>query len=489
MDSSLASLIRQVQEKYRDDPVGFNTDILERPPYWWRQQEICWSVLEYRVSVVFSGNATGKDFLLGGLIPWYGFTRPNSLVIATGVSQTVLGSVTWKEVRRSIEGSRLLSLLGIRMSQSIKASPQMVEFAPGWHCLGYSTTNVERASGQHAPELLAIMNEASGIPDEIYDAIDSLKYTRLLVFGNPIRSDGRFVELIRQAEQDRRDNVPKHLAVNAIQIPSTDSPHAELDHSPFGLADKTWLEAMYRRYGKDSLWVRSHIKAEVPLVSADTLILESWLDWAAADAAQRIRPAGHPVHATRRIACDLGEGVGRDSSCVLVRDDWGVLDVVFGSTLGLPEAAELIWRKASTWGVWPDRITYDRAGIGRDFPLHLRRHFGPADAAKIQGYAGAGSPQSKDFANLRTEAAWKLRQRLEPGIDLAARPENPHAAPLKIPFSIPPGPYWPRLREELKTLSYSMAGRKIKLIPKDDHATALGHSPDIADSLLQSFAF
>ena len=164
----------------------------------------------------------------------------------------------------------------------------------------------------------------------------------------------------------------------------------DLDNSPFGLADKTWLEAMYRRYGKDSLWVRSHIKAEVPVVSADTLLPESWLDWAAQQQRQPL-PPGHPIHATRRISCDLGEGVGRDSSCVLVRDDFGVLDVTWGSALGLPEAAVIIHKKANEWGVPPDRITYDRAGLGKDFPLHLARHFGK-DAHRIQGYAGAGKP-------------------------------------------------------------------------------------------------
>lgn len=477
---SLPHLIRAVQDRYRDDPIGFNTHILRRLPYWWRQEEICRSLQEYRVTVVFSGNAIGKDYLLGGIVPWWWFTRTNSLTMVTGVSQTLLGSVTFKEIRRAVEGSSLLKALRPRMSQGIKASPQLIEMRPGWHVLGFSTTNVERASGQHSPDLLAIINEGSGVEDHIYDAVDSWAYQKLLVFGNPIRADGRMVELIRQAEKDREDGIPKHLAVNAIQIPSTDSPHAHLERSPYGLADKTWLDAMYRQYGKDSLWVRSHIKAEVPVVSADTLLPEAWLDFAA----QYQRPAlppHHPVHLTRRISCDLGEGVGRDSSCILVRDDWGVLDISSGSALGLAEAAQMIWQKASQWGVPQERITYDRAGIGRDFPLHLVRH----GLQRCVGYAGAGTPRSGDFANLRTEAAWRLRQRLEPGV--SGDVHSPHQG--KAPFAIPAGPHWPRLREELRTLSYSLAGRKTKLLKKEDHTILLGHSPDLSDALVQSFAF
>ena len=32
-------------------------------------------------------------------------------------------------------------------------------------------------------------------------------------------------------------------------------------------------------------------------------------------------PPTHPVNFTRRIACDLSEGVGRDSTCIVVVDD------------------------------------------------------------------------------------------------------------------------------------------------------------------------
>lgn len=452
--------------------------MLRRPAYWSRQEEICRSVVRYRITVVYSGNAVGKDYALAGIIPWYGATRTGSLVIVTGVSQTLLGSVTWKELRRAVEGSPLLKALGVTVSGGVKTSPQTLVFAPGWHVLGFSTTNVERASGQHAAELLAVVNEGSGVEDTIFDAVDSWAYRRLLVTGNPIRPDGRFVELIRRAEQDARDRIPPDRAVNAIRIPSTESPHAHLERSPYGLADRTWLESVTRQYGADSNWVRSHVKAEIPAVAEDSLIPAPWLDWCAAQT-RGLLPAGHPILETRRIACDLGEGVGRDSSCVLVRDDWGVLDVTFGSALGLPEAACVIARKAIEYAIPPYRITYDRVGIGRDFPLHLHRH----GLGEALGYAGAGSPRSSDFTNLRSESAWRLRQRLDPGYVPGG------AGATKMPFAIPPGAYWPRLREELRTLTYTVHGRQTRLLPKDDHAVLLGHSSDLSDALIQSFAF
>jgi hypothetical protein len=467
-----------------DDPDLFNSAILGRPPLWGRQREIAQSVVDYRITVAYTGNAIGKDYLLGCLIPWWLFTRSHSLVVVTGPSQTVLGSVTWKEVRRALEPDPANPTakvpLGVTISQGIKCSPLRLIVDGDWGALGYSTTSVERASGQHNRKLFVIVEEASGVEDEIWDSLDSLKYVRLLAIGNPIRADGRFVQLIRQAGKDRQDGIPPSRACNAIRVSSRESPDAGKWESKVGLADRTWIEASERQYGRHSLWVKSHIDAIIPEVSAECLIPETWLDWAAAQK-RLFLPADHPIHATRRISCDLGEGVGRDSSAIIVRDDWGILEVVWGAELGLAQAAQRIADLARKYSVTPEKITYDRVGIGRDFPLHLGRH----GLERAVGYAGGGSPASTDFVDLRSEAAWKLRQRLDPGG--AADHRQPHAA--RQDFAIPPGAYWQRLRDELKPLTYHLVGRKTGLLSKKDWSTVLGHSPDLGDALIQSFAF
>jgi hypothetical protein len=474
--STPADRLTELLSRCHDDPDLFNSAVLGRDPYWSGQREIARSVCQFRITVAYTGNAVGKDYLVGGIVPWWLFTRHESLVVVTGPSQTLLGSVTWKEIRRAIERSALP--LSARFSQGIKASPQTVTIGAGWQALGYSTTSVERASGQHNRRLLAIAEEASGIEDEAWDALDSLVYDRLLVILNPIRSDGRAVDLIRQAEKDRRDGIPPHLAVNAIRIPSTESPHAHLEKSPVGLASRTWLEDCYRRYGKNSLWVRSHIDARIPEVSSEALFPEAWLDWAASRP-QPVRPFDHPVQDTRRLSCDLGEGVGRDSTCIVVRDDWGVLEILCSPTVGLPEAAQLMAGLARKYGIPAERCSYDRLGIGRD----LHHLLTGAGLPGCVGYAGESSPQSRDFTNLRTEAAFMLRRRLDP----VYQPDM--AGPRRPDFQIPPGPFWDRLRTELRALTYDLVGRQTRLIPKKDLLAKLGHSPDIADALIQSFAF
>lgn len=439
------------------------------------------SVNDYRITVCYTGHSVGKDFALGTCVPWWLFTRANSQVIVTGPSQTLIGSVTWKEIRRATEWSRDKNSfpLGMRVSQGVQGSPMRATVKGDWGALGYSTTSVERASGQHNRKLLVIGEEASAIEDAIYDAIDGLKFARLLLVGNPTRASGRFVDLIHQADKDRHDRVPKHKAVNAIRISSRESPHARLEESPWGMADRTFIEDTERRHGKTSLYVRVHIDAEIPPVDAESLLPEAWLDWAASQP-RRAVPPGHPIESTRRISCDLGEGVGRDSSAIIVRDSGGILEVVFGAQLGLPEAAHRIWELRTKWGVPDERITYDRVGIGREFHLFLARR----GIARAVGYAGAASPRSSDFVNLRTEAAWMLRNRL----NTEHIPDHRHLDGYQQPFSIPPGNYWGRMRDELKALTYSLVGRQTALLTKEDWAKAVGHSPDLADALIQSFS-
>src|SRR5262249_20326582 len=151
--------------------------------------------------------------------------------------------------------------LGGRLSRGIRTSPHQLDLGDGRGALGFATNNVERASGQHARDVLVIVEEASGVPDFAWEAIDGLKYTRLIAIGNPVRHDGPFVERIRRGHRDVAEGVPDELRVHAIQIPSTESPHAHLEKSPVGLADKTWLRAMAHQHGIDSVWYRSHVLA------------------------------------------------------------------------------------------------------------------------------------------------------------------------------------------------------------------------------------
>lgn len=473
--------------KCRDDPHRFNELFTNDGKHFWsRQQEIARSLVQYRKTVCYSGNMIGKDFLVGRLVWWWLLTRPGSMVYICGPSQTSIGSITWKEIRQATPrwmGTEIPAVSAV-LTRGAKTSPQLVDFGNGWQAMGLSTTNVERASGHHNSQLLVIVDEASGVETEARDAIESLGYERLLAIGNPIRAEGWFVDMIRQAEADRRDNIPDRLAVNAIQIPSTDSPHATWEKSPWGIADATWIQGIYRGYGGEhSFYANSHVHAIIPTVSAQRLIPDTWLDYATGIVRAPLPPT-HPVHRTRRIAVDLSEGVGRDDTAILVRDAHGILDCDPRNSLSLADAAEATARFATRWQVPPERISYDGLGIGRDFPQYLAKH-GLRGCVR---YVGGGDPsEPRRFFNLRTEAAWRLHDALNP--DRHGNDEFPTSS-RQVPFHIPARGWWPLMREDLAALTYELIGeRQVKLIRKEDLMANLGRSPDRGDALIQSMAW
>lgn len=502
--------ILSLLEATKQSPEAFELVFLDRSKkdgignhgYWRRQREICRSVVEYPVTLVPTGNGVGKSFLAAGLLHWFLFTRPGSLVVATAPTQVQLEEVLWKEVERAYRGARIP--LGGRLLRS----PLKVDLGAGWQALAYSTTKVERFSGHHAKDLFAILDEASGVADEIYEAISSLNPSRELLMGNPLRPSGTFY--------DRCHSVSS--LSNVINISSLESPHIHLDRSPWGLADRTWLEKARADYGEGSLWWTCHVLGEFPDSGVDSVIPSSWLEIAANS---HYMPSG-----SRRIAVDLAEGRGGDRSVVLVRDDNGVIDLWSSTVASFEVTAQRAAMMAQKYEVDDGSVSYDVAGIGADFANRLRQ-FGIVSPTPYRGGADGGPKH----ANLRSYSSWKLRQRLDPErrdiqfgelsmaatiqdgqgrvplsaddfnynpfrLDIRGRIRPPVADTSRSfglnrqGFSIPSRFLNGPLREELIGLRYELDQRgRIKLEVKEDFVERLKRSPDLADALCQSFAF
>ena len=65
--------------------------------------------------------------------------------------------------------------------------------------------------------MLVIVDEASGVADESWQAIDSLGFSKMLVAGNPIRSDGKFAALCDLGDRDALEQRPPHLACRHLK--------------------------------------------------------------------------------------------------------------------------------------------------------------------------------------------------------------------------------------------------------------------------------
>ena len=142
------------------------------------------------------------------------------------------------------------------------------------------------------------------------------------------------------------------------------SPHAHLARSPVGLADKVWLEAVGREPGENSPWYRSHVLAQRPKLATERLIPQEWLNLALSDATaaavQTLRVGARLGKV--RLGCDVGEGVGRSQSVIVVRDDLGVLENFANQFQSKAETTHKISGLAQKWqiGDWmgPPTLRY-----------------------------------------------------------------------------------------------------------------------------------
>jgi len=465
--------LREVLARCHDDPGRFNHVILGGSPFWCRQEEASQLVAKHHTVVLPWGNALGKSFWAARMGLWWICTRPGSECVTTAPSFDQLDSVLWKNIRQAVATSRYP--LGIELTRK----PLKAKLGEGWEISGIATTKTERISGRHNANLLALIDETSGVESAIMDGIDSLIPAKVVEIGNPLKYDGRFREDFDEARKQAGDlTIPSHERTVALSVPSTESPDIHLDDSPRGMACGSWLRRMARKYGQHSLWWKTHVLAQFPDAAFAGLIPAPWFDLcndlALLQALRSTQSGGIPC-----LSCDLGEGTGRDSTTILARDNLGVLEVFDSNVTDLDDAADEFVRIARKWQVPAERTSFDSGGmIGKQF----RRKLDARGFEASYAYKGNNSGGS-DFTNLRTACAFALRMRLDPAGTYDPRTRTTTFTP----FTIPPGPWWPMLREEVLALKYDLLGKKTRLEPKVDLCETLGRSPDRADALMQSF--
>ena len=236
---------------------------------------------------------------------------------------------------------------------------------------------MERASGHHAKHLLVCVDEASGVEDDAWSAIESLGYSRLLVCGNPLRGSGRFFELCEQGERNARDGTPDHLAVKHFNVPSWASPHASLGLSGwYGRCDLAC--GCGPQSGQGLALVSHSVDSIFPKESFAILFKPEWLDRAISRETEaevmKLRTAGRSGR--KRLSCDVGEGVGNAHSCVCTRDDLGFLEIHASKFEGPVQTATTIAQLAEKWGVPADSISFDGGGItGKRLGNALQRYY------------------------------------------------------------------------------------------------------------------
>jgi hypothetical protein len=123
-----------------------------------------------------------------------------------------------------------------------------LELAPDWFAIGLSTDQPERFQGHHAPHMLLVVDEASGVDEDIFEAGEGFltaEGARILLIGNPTRPYGTFSRAFEDGSRWHQIHISAFHSPNFTgeDVPETLSR---------ALVGPDWVEDFEHTYGKES---------------------------------------------------------------------------------------------------------------------------------------------------------------------------------------------------------------------------------------------
>lgn len=453
---------RAALNRWQRDPAFFVETVLGSK-LWRAQREILESVRDNPRTAVRSAHATGKSFVAGRLVPWFLLTHPDSIVVTTAPTATQVRAILWQEIRRAVQRARV---------PLAKQEPLLMEWKldDGWFAIGRTTKEPDAFQGFHAPSgwLLVVIDEGSGVPQPIWDAIDGVltsTNSRLLALGNPLEASGPFFNEFKSSAVNKITvsafDTPNFTAFGITQDDITSGKWEDKITGPMPapwLVTPAWVADKHARWGDSHRLYAAKVRGDFPDESSENAVIPlSWIESAKSRDVQEL-PAGDPIE----IGVDVAR-FGPDSTVIVVRR--GGRATIHQTTKKedtMETCGRVVIAMAETNAT---AIKVDDIGLGGGVTDRLRELKKP-----VTGINVAESATDKEhYANLRSELAWGLRERFRDG-DIAIEPDD-------------------ELEEELAAMRYNVNSRgQIIVEPKDELKKRIGRSPDKADALILAFA-
>jgi hypothetical protein len=282
-----ADMLDPIENPYLHDPVKWAWDKLG-VTLWSKQSEICVSVVNERYTAVKSCHDVGKSFVSAVLACWWLDVHPDgeAFVVTTAPSDPQVKAILWREIQKL---HRKGSLRGrVTLDAQWKINDELVAYGrkPADH-------DPAAFSGIHARYVLVIIDEACGVPKDLFDAVDTLatnEHARVLAIGNPDDPASHFAEVCKpgsgwgviridafESPNFRKSALGPELTVlmaDAKIEPSTERVPEELREL---LVSPTWVKERIKRWGVGTpLWM-SKVRGLFPKVSQDSLIEPGWV--------------------------------------------------------------------------------------------------------------------------------------------------------------------------------------------------------------------
>lgn len=414
---------------------------------WSKQCEVMASVRDNRRTAVRAGHGVSKSFTASLLAAWWVTTHPvgDALVVTTAPTQRQVSAILWGELRRLHSRLGLPGQIGLDSTWRIDGVLVAIGQKP-------ADSDEVAFQGLHARHVLAILDEAAGLPEPLWDAVAGVvtsETSRQLAIGNPDSRGGQFEKCFEPGS-----------AWEPIHVPVTESPaFTGEDVSEELLAvlpSIAWVDDARAQWGENSPQYAARVLGNFPETEENALV--SWEQIKAAQA----RPAvGGLVPSV--LACDVAR-FGGDSTVIAFRTGWSVRVLKSARGWATTETAGHLVLMSRKLGGIP--VVVDDTGVGGGVTDLLRESQVPTVA-----FVGAGSAtDTSAFANARAESYWRVRQAMEAGL-LSLDPADD------------------TLARQLARQRYSLDSKGRVLLASKETLRAKGEpSPDQADALSMCFA-
>lgn len=413
---------------------------------WDKQAAVLEALRDHRFVCVRSGNAVGKSKVAAVAVHWWLHSHCPGYVVTTAPSFRIVERIIWPEVMT----------IHLRSKAKLEPAPLTTEWklGPLWGAFGASADTAENFGGFHNPGgTLVIVDEASGLEEDIYTAIHGIcadERSRILLIGNPLRSQGPFYQAFQSPMWHK-------IHISMFDVPNVVEKREVIP----GLASCEMIDKFLDEWGEDSATYQARVLGEFPETSEDILIPTTWLD------AALTRKYGETDESDIHMGVDVAR-LGADKTVLLIRDPVAIRHVEIRSHRTLMDTAGRVIALAQEWGVGAERVHVDDTGIGGGVVDRLRELDWAVDGVDF----GKAASDPSRFINLRTECYWRTRAALDPR----------GATPLAIPAK------HEKVARELGAHRFSYTSKgQIKLESKEELRKRLGKSPDMADALTLTY--
>src|SRR3990167_5808156 len=454
--------------EWRAEPLVYSRSVLRSDPWSGAARMLRAIAVPHARVCVRGAHATAKSRTAAEIVLWA--LACGYKVVTTAARYEQVRKNLWGEVRGLIRC--MIPPLGVEANQT------EIQVSPDCWAVGWSTDEETRFQGVHGPRVLFVVDEAAGVADGIFRAIDGARAggdVRELHLGNPSAPRGAFYESSRSAAwmSIRLDafDTPSLRGVSCEAAGVTGPgrvrelesiPEVEVDvvQRPY-LAGPRWAREMLATYGASSAVWRWKVRGEFPQQAADALILLEWIE------AQRHREARCDETEQVEVGIDVA-GPGEDEHVLCARR--GPTCVLQPTPLdgSTPDAlADSTLRVLRAMAPRPGIVRYDSCGIGGYFGRIL------SDAGfAVEGVNVAeGCPTDRErerYANVKARNYWLLRERFAEG----------RVAGVSDDVTL----------HQLGELRWSEPKGRVQIERKDEMRNRGLRSPDRAEALMLAYA-